>query len=76
MSVTTAAVWAERAIEAEIAIHKLMTGSRVVELTGPDGTRVQYQEADLRKLQDYLGFCESKTQQASSSAGKPVYILP
>ena len=73
---TSAETWTERAAEAETAIHKLMTGARVVELTSPDGTRVQYQEADLQKLQDYLTFCEGKAREAAGQGRGPVYVLP
>lgn len=68
--------WATRLTEAETALHKLMTGSAVVELTSPDGTRVRYQEADLQKLQSYVDYCQLKKLQAAGTPAGPIYILP
>lgn len=39
--------------EAETALHKLQTGTRVVDVTYED-TRTRYQEGDIAKLERYI----------------------
>ena len=72
----TAAEWATRIVEIESAIHALMTGSRVVNLTSPDGTEVDYQPTDLDKLQRYYDWAIAQQQKASGAVRGPVYISP
>lgn len=66
-----AATLATRITETENAIHALMMGARVVKITGPFGSEVDYQQSDLTDLQKYLSFLKS---QDSTQARKPIYF--
>jgi hypothetical protein len=56
-----------RITEAEVALHSLITGGGVVEITDADGSRVRYAESDVSKLQSYLSFLQ--LQLASTASG-------
>lgn len=73
----TASEWATRVTEIETAIHDLATGARVVRISSPDGTLVEYQPGDMSKLLEYLDF--AKQQQASTGGSQkpgPINFIP
>ena len=45
---------AEKLVEAQAALHKLMTGAKMVEVSYGD-TRVKYTEANADELRRYIG---------------------
>ena len=73
---TSAATWATRVTEIETAIYNLALGNRVVRLTSPDGTLVEYQQADLKALQDLLEWARTQASAASGSPRGPIYVIP
>lgn len=66
-----AAILATRICDTENAIHALMTGARVVRITGPNGSEVDYQQTDLTSLQKYLLFLKS---QDPAHARRPIFF--
>ena len=66
-----AATLVTRISDTENAIHALMTGSRVVRITGPNGSEVDYQQTDLASLQKYLVFLKS---QDPTQARRPIFF--
>jgi len=72
----TSAEWTARVADIETAIHALMTGARVVKLTSPDGTDIEYQPADLAQLQKYYDWAIAQQKKASGAVVGPVYISP
>jgi hypothetical protein len=51
-----------------------MTGSAVVEIAAPNGSRTRFTEADLGKLQSYINFCEQQIEQATRGFRRPIYF--
>ncbi|HXS98628.1 MAG TPA: gpW family head-tail joining protein [Candidatus Limnocylindrales bacterium] len=51
MDATTAL---QRLPEAEAALHSLLIGQVEVEITGPDGRRVQYNQVNVQQLRNYI----------------------
>lgn len=66
-----AATLAARITTTENAIDALMTGQRVVRITGPNGSEVEYQQSNLADLQKYLLFLKS---QDPTQARKPIFF--
>jgi len=66
-----AATLATYITDVEAAIHALMTGGRVVRITGPNGSQVEYQQSDLAALQKYL---LSLKAQDSTQARRPIFF--
>lgn len=63
--------------EAEAALHRLMTGSMVEEISGPNNTRTRFMKADIDKLQAYivsLGTLISTAQ--TGFRQRPIYFTP
>lgn len=73
-------IWAERILETQKAIHALLTGTRVVVLESPDGTRVEYQETEIDKLWTYLAYLQGEAKEEATGVKVPrlgpVYITP
>jgi hypothetical protein len=63
--------------EAEVALHRLMTGSMVEEISGPNNTKTRFMPADLEKLQAYIGYLEGLISTASTGfRRRPIYFTP
>lgn len=61
--------------EAETALHKLQTGTRVVDVTHED-TRTRYQEADIAKLEKYISSLKMQISVAQGNpARRPIWLL-
>lgn len=63
--------------EAETALHRLMTGSMVEEISGPNNTRTRFMATDIAKLQSYivnLGQLISTAQ--TGYRHRPIYFTP
>jgi hypothetical protein len=70
----TAAEYQARYTEAETALHKLMTGSAVEEVTAMDGTRVRYTPATLASLQSYMNWLQQQIETVQRGNRRPIYI--
>jgi hypothetical protein len=60
-----------RLIEAELALHNLMTGSRVEEIDSPSG-RVRYTSANVADLERYIAQLKQQIEAASRGNRKPI----
>ena len=45
---------AERLTEAENALHALLTGTSVAEVTDQNGEKIRYRSVDIAKLREYI----------------------
>jgi hypothetical protein len=57
--------------EAELALHRLTTGSRVEEIDSPSG-RVRYTNASVGDLERYIGRLKQQIEAASRGNRKPI----
>lgn len=63
--------------EAETALHRLMTGSMVEEISGPNNTRTRFMPTDIAKLQAYIGNLEQLISTAATGyRHRPIYFTP
>jgi cytochrome c553 len=53
--------------EAQTALHALMTGSRVVEITSANGSKVSFSDTNTAQLEAYI----TKLQASDTTAQKP-----
>ncbi len=56
--------------EAQAALHSLMTGSRIAEITNPNGGKVSFAAADADKLRAYI----TQLQQASTTPRRSIFV--
>jgi cephalosporin hydroxylase len=62
---------AQRLVEAEEALHKLLTGQRTVSMSY-NGRTVTYNQQDIGKLQEYIRQLKSEiAQEAGTSTRRP-----
>lgn len=57
--------------EAELALHRLMTGSRVEEIDSPSG-RVRYTNTNVADLERYIARLKQQIEAASRGNRKPI----
>jgi hypothetical protein len=57
--------------EAEIALHRLMTGSRIEEIDGPSG-RVRYTSTNVADLERYIARLKQQIEAGSRGNRKPI----
>ena len=62
-----------RLIEAETALHRLMTGSRVEAINSPTG-KVQYTSANLGDLEKYIASLKQQIEATSRGPRKPIFF--
>ena len=62
---------AEKLADAKEALHQLLTGTRVVELTDQNGEKVVYNRLNLARLQAYI---ESLERTINPATGGPLQI--
>jgi hypothetical protein len=65
---TELAVWLS---EADLALHRLLTGSRVEEIDSPSG-RVRYTNANVADLERYIARLKQQIEAGSRGNRKPI----
>ncbi len=70
---TTATELAAWLSEAEIALHRLMTGSRVEEIESPAG-RARYTTSNIGDLERYIARLKQQIEAATRGNRKPVFF--
>jgi len=61
-------------LEAQLALHKLMTGAKEVSVDFGQNRRVTYQEINIPQLRRYIGELESQIAIAEGGRGRgPIY---
>lgn len=68
------AIWRD---EAEVALHRLMTGSMVEEISGPNNIRTRFMPADIEKLQAYIDRLDGLISTAATALRhRPIFFTP
>ena len=66
-------------VQAQLAMHRLVTGSMVEELQGPNNTRTRFMATDTEKLAAYIVWIDSQIAAVAtgqSQRHRPVYFTP
>lgn len=62
--------------EADAALHLLITGSSVAEITSPSGEKVVYRQSTVNDLRTYLADLDRQIANASFTPRGPIYVIP